>query len=320
MTIDVILVTYNQQNYVSAAVDSILEQELPDGAQMRIVVADDCSTDGTVDIIKNLTDSKGIETVFLPCDNNVGLEGNYKRAMAAVDADFVAILEGDDYWCDKNRLRKHIAYLSTHDSCAFSTNAILLFDEEVKTYRHGLSYGCDRCYTLSDIIVHYAIVDNLSSCVFNARYLKKIDDRVYELPKQIGIVKFDEFFVFSILKGGGYVYAFQEVMSVYRVGTGNNLSKVDWNCDYEQKEHDKYCEIAHAFLDNNFPKEFANVHAQKKQEMKGKREQAFRNKHQKFLPPFLMEFLLWLPSAGRWMKHLVWMCVPRGIHKKYVDN
>ena len=316
MKIDVVLITYNQQNYVSAAVESILKQELPDGAQMRLVVADDCSSDGTIEVIKRCTDNSGIETVFLPSERNLGIEGNYKKAMAAIDADYVAILEGDDYWCDAKRLEKHIGYLESHPCCAFSTNAILLFDDIRKTYRHGRGIDRDRCHTLSDMIVNYGIVDNLSSCVFNSRYLKKIDDVIYDLSKQIGIVKFDELFVFSILKGGGYAFAFQEVMSVYRVETGNNISRVDWNCDFEQEQHKKYCKIANGYLDNNFDAEFANVHAQKKNEMKRKREQAFRNKYGRFLPPFLVEFLLWLPDAVSWFKHLVWMCIPRGLYRK----
>lgn len=316
MTIDVILVTYNQQNYVSAAVDSILEQELPDGSQIRLVVADDCSSDRTIEVIKSHTVCCGIETVFLPSEHNLGIEGNYKKAMEAIDADYVAILEGDDYWCDTKRLKKHIEYLGTHPYCAFSTNAIIHFDESRKAYWRGRGIKYEGCYSISDMIVNYGIVDNLSSCVFNSQYLKKIDNEIYDLSKQIGIVKFDELFVFGILKGGGYVYAFQEIMSVYRIGTGNNISKVDWNCGFEQEQHKKYCKIANEFLDNNFDAEFANVHSQKKNEMKGKREGAFRNKYGRFLPPFFVELLLWLPNVVRWFKHLIWMCIPKGLYRK----
>ena len=49
-TIDIILFCYNQEQYIEQALRSIYAQELPEGVSARIIVADDCSPDKTLEI------------------------------------------------------------------------------------------------------------------------------------------------------------------------------------------------------------------------------------------------------------------------------
>ena len=53
MRVDVILVSYNQENYIAQAVESILMQQVRDDVVVRIIVVDNCSTDNTLNIIKS---------------------------------------------------------------------------------------------------------------------------------------------------------------------------------------------------------------------------------------------------------------------------
>ena len=52
--VTVLLVTYNHQPYIRKALDSILEQKT--NFKFIIRVLDDCSLDGSVDIIKSYRD------------------------------------------------------------------------------------------------------------------------------------------------------------------------------------------------------------------------------------------------------------------------
>ena len=52
--VDIILITYNQEKYVNYAIDSILTQDLDANCSVRIIVADDASTDKTLTLIKNI--------------------------------------------------------------------------------------------------------------------------------------------------------------------------------------------------------------------------------------------------------------------------
>ena len=95
-TLDIILFCYNQEQYIEKAISSIYEQKLPNGAAARIIVADDSSKDNTLAIIKRLVPESPFPVVFLPEEPNMGISKNYKRSFAATQADYVAILEGDD--------------------------------------------------------------------------------------------------------------------------------------------------------------------------------------------------------------------------------
>ena len=53
MQVDVVLITYNQEQYVAQAVEGILMQRVNDDVQVRVIVADDCSKDKTLEIIKS---------------------------------------------------------------------------------------------------------------------------------------------------------------------------------------------------------------------------------------------------------------------------
>ena len=74
MKVSVVITTYNQEDYIEEALLSVINQEY-DG-EIEILVGDDCSTDNTANIIKNLTDK--YPNIIKPMYNkiNVGMSQN----------------------------------------------------------------------------------------------------------------------------------------------------------------------------------------------------------------------------------------------------
>lgn len=106
--IGVCLVTYNQDQYISQAIDSALAQK-DCGEEVRIYVGDDCSIDRTGDICK----SYGDEIVYIRQVNNMGLVGNTLDLLYRIQNDgceYVAMLDGDDYWWDEYKLQKRFPF------------------------------------------------------------------------------------------------------------------------------------------------------------------------------------------------------------------
>jgi len=95
ISVSVFLVSYQQKEYIYDALNSALSQ---DYAQLEIVIADDCSTDGTSEIIleriKNYSGRHKI--VLLPKEPNLGLVANMNRAMAACSGEILVMCSGDD--------------------------------------------------------------------------------------------------------------------------------------------------------------------------------------------------------------------------------
>ncbi len=91
MTISAIIIVYNLENYVEAAILSVLNQtRLPD----EIIVADDCSTDNSSAIIQKYLSS----ITHIRQGTNMGALKNTWSAVKVAKGDVIAFLDGDDVW------------------------------------------------------------------------------------------------------------------------------------------------------------------------------------------------------------------------------
>lgn len=125
MKANIILITYNQEKDIRQALESILMQKRT--FDFNIIVADDCSTDTTLQIISEYAEKSDIEFIFLPQTSNLGYIKNYQRAFAACNRDYIAIMEGDDYWLSPSHLENHIRFLANHPECSMSYNRHLRY-------------------------------------------------------------------------------------------------------------------------------------------------------------------------------------------------
>lgn len=213
ISVDIILFCYKQEQYVEQALRSIYAQELQHDVEARIIVADDCSPDGTLNIIKRLASESPFPMEFLPDEPNMGISKNYKRSFAATKADYVAILEGDDYWMP-NHLRQHIEFLTNHPECSMSMNEIQYLHE--LTGEKGIGYMVK--YTQAD----YVVVDvekqiscgnqlgNLSACVFHGGYLRELPMDLFDMP-------IADWMLGVMLAQRGYIAILRGSTSIYRV-------------------------------------------------------------------------------------------------------
>ena len=181
MKVNVILISYNQQQYIRQAIESILMQKF-DG-EVEIIVADDSSKDSTFDIIKEYESKSPFRFVYMPRETNVGMRMNYKRAFAACDGDYIAILEGDDWWSSEHHLQQHVDMLEKKRKYSMSFNRIEIYNEDTSEY--GLMhyyYPKDYIvYSLKDLIVRGDMIVNFSCCVFRAAPIKELPEKFFEL-------------------------------------------------------------------------------------------------------------------------------------------
>ena len=113
-------VTYNQKDYIRKSLDSLLMQKT--NFKYEIIIHDDCSTDGTTDIVREY--AKQYPDIIIPIleEENQYQKGN-TRIIATfmypkVRGKYVAICEGDDYWNDPQKLQKQVDYMESHDECS----------------------------------------------------------------------------------------------------------------------------------------------------------------------------------------------------------
>lgn len=126
LRIAMIVPTYNQKAFIRQAVQSILDQTLRPGWQLYVVVADDCSPDGTADVVREMSSSDPQKQLILRertledrkhvhrTNGRAGGKDNLRAALASIEADFYGFCEGDDYWISKEKLLKQVDYLLGH--------------------------------------------------------------------------------------------------------------------------------------------------------------------------------------------------------------
>lgn len=130
----VIMPTWNKAKYIREALDSVFSQKT--SYPYRIVIADDCSTDGTLDIVAEYEKAHpGVFTV-LRSERNQKLFRNIVRAYAMTKTPYFCVLDPDDYWCDDGKIQRALDFLESHpDFTIYAGNSLVRGDGADRPYR-----------------------------------------------------------------------------------------------------------------------------------------------------------------------------------------
>jgi glycosyltransferase involved in cell wall biosynthesis len=94
--IEVALATFNSERFLSALLDSLLDQTRQD---FTILVSDDASTDGTQRLLARYAAAHpGRFRLLPPNASRLGVIGNFDRLLAHATADYVFLCDHDDVW------------------------------------------------------------------------------------------------------------------------------------------------------------------------------------------------------------------------------
>jgi glycosyltransferase involved in cell wall biosynthesis len=121
-TVSVCIVTCNQRGLIAQCIRSVLEQSVD--ADVAILVGDDASDDGTSEIVQGLATEYPSRIHHIRRNRRMGSFENMRDLVALADADFIAHVDGDDYWLP-GKLQRQLDYLRAHPDCAaVYTNAV----------------------------------------------------------------------------------------------------------------------------------------------------------------------------------------------------
>jgi len=136
--VSVIVITYNHQNFIQEAILSIMEQKT--SFDFDVLIFDDCSIDNTCGIIENLIN--GLSNYKLIRSSvNVGATKLLTKALGEVRTEYIAYLEGDDYWIDTHKLQKQYEFLLKNvDNVACFTGFIKISKDNLIEYSYKHKY------------------------------------------------------------------------------------------------------------------------------------------------------------------------------------
>jgi glycosyltransferase involved in cell wall biosynthesis len=124
----VLLLVYNHKDFIEKALDSILAQKTD--FPFTIYVAEDCSTDGTQGILLRYKEKYPEKIELQLNDVNLGAEKNMRNALLGIKTKYFAFLEGDDRWCDENKLQMQVNAMEKNPGCTMCGHNTLTHDVE----------------------------------------------------------------------------------------------------------------------------------------------------------------------------------------------
>lgn len=205
--VSVLMPSFNAENYIEAAIQSVLDQTVSD---WEMIIIDDGSWDSTCKIIEALS-QKDSRIHFYKNEQNMGAANSRNRGLAMCRGEYVALLDSDDIWYPQ-KLEKQVSLAKAADAdIVYCSYAII--DEE----------GRKKCPDF--IVPEYTTVKaTLSKSVIScstALLSKKIVSK-YKFPT--GFYHEDLAFWLQMLSDGVKAVGVKDVLAEYRVRSNSRAS------------------------------------------------------------------------------------------------
>lgn len=202
--VSVRVVTYNQKDYIVQCLDSIVSQKTT--FPFEIAISDDCSTDGTTEIIQ--TYFKRYPGLFrdISPKKNIGAFENFFHSVKNCCGKYTALIDGDDYWCDDLKLQKQVDFMETHPnySCCFHKVKVISENTQPDNIFDILREGN---YSEDQIMAKWLIQP--SSYLFRTELASL-------MPEDKTGFMYDDIILFLTVAEHGKCYCMNDIMSVYR--------------------------------------------------------------------------------------------------------
>lgn len=124
--VSVIIPCYNGEQYIEAAVKSILQQSYH---HLEVLVINDGSTDKSADILLQLA-QEDLRVRYVENEQNLGLIATLNKAIQLAQGKYIARMDADDIALP-DRIAKQVAFLQQHPQVAVVGGAIETFGEGV---------------------------------------------------------------------------------------------------------------------------------------------------------------------------------------------
>lgn len=218
--VSICCVTYNHVKYLRDAIGSFLMQKTD--FPIEILIHDDASTDGTVQIVKEYERKypEIIKPIFqkenqFSQDRTISAIYQFPRAKGK----YIAMCECDDYWTDPYKLQKQVDFMENNSEYSLCTHSVeVIFENDWKWSKDTRLKEPIQIATFTDVVERHFIPTN--SILFRREYIK-------QLPDWFNNMLSGDIPLFWILTSHGKCYHFFEKMGVKRINGGGITANPD---------------------------------------------------------------------------------------------
>lgn len=210
-------ITYNHAPFIRQCLDGFLMQQC--NFPIEIIINDDCSTDGTTEIIREYAEKYPDKIFPIFHEENLysqGVRGMFLNfVFPKARGKYIALCEGDDYWTDPLKLQKQVNFLESHPEYSLTcSDATVLGNSGELTWKR-YDESCE--VPIKDVILKRGAWIYTASMLYRWELMQDFPDfsrncHVVDYPMAIHLAL------------RGKVYFFAEKMVTYRFLTAGSWS------------------------------------------------------------------------------------------------
>lgn len=218
IVVSIICLTYNQEKYIREALEGFLMQKT--GFSFEILIHDDASTDGTVNILKEYQErNPKVVRLILEKENQFskGIDITRDIVLPYAKGKYIAFCEGDDFWIYDRKLQKQYDFMETHPEVSACYHNAIMWSQNDDSIKLSIADQLTGYISDEDIICPAKGWYPTASLFTRAEYKSQ--------PQCI--VPTGDEGLRNYLACRGKVYYINRIWSVYR-----EFSKGGWNTRY----------------------------------------------------------------------------------------
>ena len=216
MKLSVCVVAYNHERYIEQAVRSALVQRTD--FDYEIVVGEDCSTDRTREILLELQREHPDRVRLLLRDRNLGAQLNFIETWRACRGEYIAWLDGDDYWTSPAKLQRQVDFLDARPECAICFHKASVVYEEHPEDGHLFPFEDPAEVSTIELLLE---TNPIATCsvVFRNHLFDALPDWFFDL-------KIGDWPLHILNARHGHIGYIGDVMAAYRIHSGGAWSAI----------------------------------------------------------------------------------------------
>ena len=259
MMVSVYCLAYNHEKYIRSALDGFVNQKTD--ISYEVFVHDDASTDGTAAIIREYAEKyPHIIKPILQTQNQYsqGIKIMRTHILPRMTGKYIAICEGDDFWCDPEKLQMQVDFLESHpdhSACVHNT-----LRKDMTDGSEHLLFGEDAYTVTPEKAISRGSAAYQTSSLMYRRELALDPPSFMSSVKGIG-----DFPLAIYLSLKGKIHYIPKVMSVYRANVNGSWTKrVEADPEKLAKVNESILsmlQMADAYSDGKYHEAFAKSQA-----------------------------------------------------------
>jgi len=213
MKVTTIVTTYNHEKFIAEAINSVLMQKV--NFDQEIIIVEDCSTDRTREIVIGLQETYPDKIRLMLADRNRNDNKAFAQAIYDARGQYLALLDGDDYWTSPHKLQRQIEFLERYPECTICFHNALAFYEDKSQPSYYFNHIHQKQFsTLEDLWEGNFI----AGCSVMLR--RGLFDR---FPEWFYPIKWADWALYILTARYGKIGYIGEVMGAYRIHKGGGL-------------------------------------------------------------------------------------------------